>query len=58
MATTFQDLQSILTACFSDQSLRLQVNHVGSQVSVMINRPADRAGINYDEIAETLIAKM
>jgi hypothetical protein len=58
MTTAFQDLQSTLAACLPDQSLRLQVNHVGNQVSVMINRPADNVSVDYDLVAEVLISKL
>ena len=57
MTTTFQDLQSILSACISDENLRLQVNQTGSHLSVVINRLNDTT-VNYEDIAETLVAKL
>jgi hypothetical protein len=58
MATTAQDLHSALNACLSDKSLSLQVNQSGSQLSIMVNRPIDQDGVNYEEIAERLLAKL
>ena len=57
MTTTFQDLQSVLSACLSDENLRLQVKHTGSQLSIVINRLNDTT-VNYEDIAETLVAKL
>lgn len=58
MATTLTDIQSALSSCFPGQGLNLQVNQTGSQLSVMINRPANQTGINYDDLAETVLAKL
>lgn len=58
MAASLVELQSILNSCFLNQELNLQVNHTGSNLSVMINRSANQAMTNYNEIAETLMEKL
>lgn len=58
MPTTVQDIQSVLDACVLDKSCKLQVNHTGNQLSVMINRPANQEGVHYEEMAEAMLAKL
>lgn len=58
MTAIFQDLGSVLSECLPDKTLRLQVNQAGSQISVVMNRPADEPAANYQEVAEILIEKL
>lgn len=58
MATTFQELPSILKSCLPSNDLTLQVNQSGSHLSVVINRPITATSVNYEEIAEQLITKI
>ena len=58
MTATFTDLQSTLSDCLTDKSLQLQVKSLGNQLSIVINRPKDRAGLNYQDVAEILLAKL
>lgn len=52
------NLQAILSECVSDENLNLQINNSGSQISVVINRPVAQTDINYESIAEVLLAKL
>ena len=58
MTAIFQDLESVLSECLPDKTLRLQVNQAGSQLSVVMNRPVDEPTANYQDVAEILIAKL
>lgn len=58
MTATFSDLQSTLGDCLIDESLHLQVKQVGTQLSIVINRPNHTTDVNYQDVAETLMAKL
>lgn len=58
MATTLQDIQSALNTCLPDQNLKLQLNHSGSQLSVVINRPPSQMDVDYEGIAQNLTGKL
>lgn len=58
MATSIQEVQSILSSCLANKNLALQVNQTGNQLSVMINRSANQSAIDYESVAETLLAKL
>lgn len=58
MVNTVQSLQSALSQCLPDQTLRLQVNQSGSQVSIVVNRPLDNPNVDYSGLAEVLLAKL
>ena len=58
MATSVQEVQSILSSCLANKNLALQVNQTGNQLSVMINRSVNQSAIDYESVAETLMAKL
>lgn len=58
MTATFPDLQSTLGDCLTDESLHLQVKQVGTQLSIVINRPNHKTDVSYQDVAETLMAKL
>jgi hypothetical protein len=58
MTTTFPDLQSTLSDCLTDKSLQLQVKSLGTQISIVINRPKDKGKVNYQGVSEILLTKL
>lgn len=58
MATSIQEVQSILSSCLANKNLALQVNQTGNQLSVMINRSVNQSAIDYESVAQTLLAKL
>ncbi|MBN8561064.1 MAG: hypothetical protein J0L70_11105 [Leptolyngbya sp. UWPOB_LEPTO1] len=58
MTATFPDLQSTLSECLTDKSLQLQVKSMGSQLSIMINRPQNEAEVDYQAISDKLLTKL
>jgi len=58
MTATVQEIQTALSSCLPSKDLRLQVNHTGNQLSVVINRSLDQKAVNYDDLANVLIIKL
>lgn len=58
MNTAFQEIQSVLNDCLTNKNLNVQVKHSGSEISVVINRSANQETVNYEETAESLMAKL
>ena len=58
MTATFSDLQSKLNDCLTDKSLQLQVKSMGNQLSIVINRPKDKAEVDYQDVSDALLAKL
>jgi len=58
MTATFSDIQSTLNDCLTDKSLQLQVKSLGTQLSIVINRPKDKGRVDYQGISEILLTKL